>query len=98
MALLPAAQAIGPAAMPADSDRHAHELMVMDCGQVDPDHCIDFENCASGSHASCDAQSKSTQYTPELLDRPRSQIYLSHLAESYLSYHAKLLLRPPRNA
>lgn len=97
MALLPAAQAAG-LNMPAASERQAHGLMAMDCGQLDPGHCIDFENCASGGHSSCDAQTKSTQLPPQPMDRPRSRVYVSHAANSYLSHHAELLLRPPRNA
>ena len=95
LALLPAAQAVSPAAAPADA---AHDLMVMDCGEVDPNHCIDYDSCVSGSHASCDVKSKSTQLLPESVERPRGQVYAAHPTERYSSNYADILLRPPRIA
>ncbi len=98
LALLPVAQAIGPLAAPADSAGHAHESMVMDCGQVDPGHCVDFESCVSGSHASCDANFKSTHFVPGSTDRLHGQVYAPQPPDHYLSRPAERLLRPPRNA
>ena len=98
LVMLPVAQAVDPVVAPADSDRPGHALMVMDCGQLDPKHCIDFETCFAGSHASCDAKFESTQLLPQSMDQPRDQAFTSHPPDRYLSYLAELLLRPPRNA
>ena len=95
LALLPVAQAVNPAGAPADT---AHDLMLMDCGEVDPVHCIDFNSCAAGSHASCDAKTKSAQLPAQPADLPRGQVYTAHPPKRYLSYCADLLLRPPRIA
>lgn len=98
LGLNPVAHAVSPLVAPADSHAHAHNSMIMDCGQTDPAKCVDFDSCISGSHASCDAQSKSPLSTPVSTVYPRGQLYASPPAERYLSHHAKLLLRPPRAA
>lgn len=98
LALHPVAQAISPTVGPVQTGQTSHELTIMDCGQVDPNHCVDFENCVSGGHTSCDSKSKSTLSLPALTEHPDSHIFNSLPPGQYLSHHAELLLRPPRNA
>ena len=98
LGLHPVAQAVSPLVAPAEAPAHAHELMIMDCGQVDPGHCIDFESCISGSHANCDTTGKSPLPASESTSQPRVRVYASHPPDRYQSHHAELLLRPPRYA
>jgi hypothetical protein len=98
LALQPVAQAISPTAVPIETDQSSHVRMIMDCGQVDPNHCVDYEICVSGGHTSCDSKTKSTLLLPALPEHPESHIYLSHPPGQYISHLAELLLRPPRNA
>jgi hypothetical protein len=99
LALNPAAQAIGPLVAPADAPaHHEHGSMIMDCGQLDPANCVDFDSCASGSHANCDAKTKSSLFLPQLADHPRGQLYMAHPPDSYLSLFFLMIRRPPRNA
>ncbi|HEY5739875.1 MAG TPA: hypothetical protein VIW27_09125, partial [Gammaproteobacteria bacterium] len=78
LVLLPVTQAMSPDAAPAE---HDHASMVMDCGHVDPGHCIDFASCVSGSHASCDTNLKAAQVLPKSADLPGAL----DLAEHFLS-------------
>ena len=98
LALQPVAQAISSTVTPIEAGQSSHELMVMDCGQVDPDHCVDFGSCASGVHTSCDSKTKTTLSLPTLTEPPNSRIYSSHPPDQYFSHPAELLLRPPRKA
>lgn len=98
LGLYPVAQAVGPLVAPADTPAHEHHSMIMDCGQLDPGHCIDFDSCVSGSHASCDASAKATPSSPKTAGQPISQAYAPRPPERFLSHHPELLLRPPRNA
>ena len=95
LAFLPVAQAVTPAVAPA---KIAHDRMAMDCGHVDPGHCIDFDSCVSGSHASCDANLEATSTAPEPADRPAGNDFAAASPERFLSHQAERLLRPPRNA
>ena len=98
LALQPVAQAISPTIAPVETGQTSHELTIMDCGQMDPNHCVDFETCASGGHTSCDSKTKSTLLLPALTEHAVSRIYNSYPPGQYLSHHAELLIRPPRNA
>ena len=98
LGLHPVAQAVGPLVAPADAPGQMHESMIMDCGQVDPGHCKELESCGSGSHANCDAKSKSSMLLPQTANHPRGEVYASHPADRYLSHHAGILLRPPIKA
>ena len=98
LALQPVAQAISPTVGPVGTDQTSHELTIMDCGQVDPNHCVDFETCVSGGHTSCDSNTKSTLLLPALTEHADSRIYNSNPPNQYLSHHAELLIRPPRDA
>jgi len=96
LAFLPVAQSVVMAATPAE---HAHGMMGMDCGQVDPGgHCIDFDCCLSGHHASCDTTAKATPVVHDSVARPGSQFYFPDPLERLPSHHPELLLRPPRKA
>ena len=95
LVLLPVTQSMSPDAAPAE---HDHASMVMNCGHVDPGHCIDFAACVSGSHASCDTNLKAAQVLTKSADLPASRAYAPDLAEHFLSHHPELLLRPPRIA
>ncbi len=95
LVFLPVAQAMSPNAAPAE---HGHGIMVMDCGQVDPAHCIDFDACVSDNHASCDLNLKAAQVLSNSLVPPGTDTYARDLAERILSHHPERLLRPPRNA
>ena len=102
LALQPVAHAIGPIVGPVEPGHTSHEQMTMECGHVDSNHCVDLETCVSGGHASghasCDSKTKSTFRLPALAGHPDSSVYSSHHAGQYLSHHADLLLRPPRNS
>ena len=98
LGLHPVAQAVSPLVAPADAPGHVHESMVMDCGQVDPRNCIDFETCVSGGHANCDTKTESSLLLSQTPDHPRGEVYASHPADRYLSHHVGTLLRPPRKA
>ena len=98
LALLPVAQAIGAVVDTADGGKAGHEMAVMDCGQVDPNHCIDYDNCASGSHNSCDSKTKTSLSVPVTINSSSRSIYAALSSERYSSHHAERLLRPPRNA
>lgn len=95
LVLLPVTQAMSADAAPVE---HDHASMGMDCGHVDPGHCVDFAACVTGSHASCDTKLKAAQVLPKSADLPGSQAYLQDFAEHFLSHHPELLLRPPRIA
>jgi hypothetical protein len=95
LAFVPVAQAMVTAGAPADS---VHEMMAMDCAQVDHGDCIDVDCCSSSGHASCDANAKATQVSPQVVDRPRGNNFAADPPYRYLSHHAELLLRPPRYA
>jgi len=94
LVLLPVAQAMGPDPAPA---QHDHGSMVMDCGHVDPGHCVDFDACVSASHASCDTGLEAAQVVARSADRPPGDAYVADLTERILSHHSERLLRPPRN-
>jgi hypothetical protein len=98
LALQPVAQAISPTVVPIETGQSSHGLMVIDCGQVDSNNCVDYETCVSGGHTSCDSKTKSTLLLPALPEHPEGRIFNSHLPGQYLSHPAELLLRPPRNA
>ena len=95
LALLPVAQAMMPAAAPAEN---THAGMSMDCGQVDHGDCIDVDCCSSGGHASCDANAKATPVSPQVADRPHGDGFAADAAARFLSHPAERLLRPPRDA
>jgi len=96
LALLPVAQAIGPLAGTGDADTSSHDLVLMDCGQIDPDHCVDFGNCASGSHISCDSKSKTSLHIPVSVKNSSGNIYTARAVDRYSSHLTELLLRPPK--
>jgi hypothetical protein len=98
LALQPAAQAIGPVGGTANAGEVSHDLVMMDCGQVDPDHCIDYDNCASGSHSSCDSKTRTSLFVLVSISSSSRSIYSACSAERYSSHHVERLLRPPRNA
>ena len=102
LALQPVAHAIGPIVGPVEPGQTSHDPMTMDCGHVDPNHCVDLETGVSGGHASghasCDSKTKSTFRLPALVEHADISVYHSHHPDQYLSHHADLLLRPPRNA
>jgi len=98
LALQPVAQAISPTVGPVETGQASHELTIMDCDQVDPNHCVDFETCVSGGHSSCDSKTKSNLLLPALTEHPVARVYNSYPPSQFLSHHAELLLRPPRNA
>ncbi len=98
LAFLPVAQAMSPAAGAPEAGQMSHELMNMDCGQMDPRHCVDFEICTSAGHASCDSKTKSTLVLPALMKNNDTRVYNTQPLSQYFSHHAELLLRPPRNA
>lgn len=98
LALQPVAQAIGPTVGPVENGQTSHESMIMDCGQVDPSHCVDFNNCAAGGHTGCDSKTKSNLLLPALTVQPVTRVFNSYHSSQYLSHHAERLLRPPRNA
>jgi len=98
LALQPVAQAISPTVGPVEANQTLHEQTNMDCGQVDPNHCVDVETCVSGGHSSCDSKFKSTLLLPALREHPDNSAYNFHPLSQYFSHHAELLLRPPRNA
>jgi hypothetical protein len=95
LVLLPVTQSMSPDAAPVE---HDHASMGMDCGHVDPGHCVDFAACVTGNHASCDTNLKAAQVLPRPADLSGSQAYTLDLAEHFLSRHPELLLRPPRIA
>ena len=90
--------ALQPVAGTGDAGNVSHDLMVMDCGQLDPNHCVNFDNCASGSHSSCDSKTKTSLTTPVSINNSSSNIYDARTGDRYSSHHAELLLRPPKNA
>ena len=96
LALQPVAQAIGPAVDTGDAGKLMHELM--DCGHVDPRHCVDFDSCVSGSHTNGDAKSRPSLVTLIPFNPSNGITYTNHLDERYSSYPAEILLRPPRSA
>ena len=98
LALLPVAQAIGLTASTGETGTSMQDLIVMDCGQVDPNHCADFDTCASGSHSSCDTKTKSTLLLPVPSEYPDRHVYNTNSPDQYASHLAELFLRPPRNA
>lgn len=98
LVLHPAAQAIGPIADSADAGKPAHDLVMMHCGQVDPHHCVDHDNCASGNHGSCDSISKVSSNTPVLITIAASDIYDRPLVDRFSSHHTDILLRPPQDS
>ena len=95
LVFLPVAQAMSAQAMPAE---HDHGTMVMDCGHADPAHCIDFDTCVSGGHASCSAGLEAAQVLVQSADRPGGNEFAADPPERILSHLPELLLRPPRNA
>ena len=95
LVFLPVAQAMNLHAMPAE---HDHGSMVMDCEHVDPGHCIDFDTCMFGNHASCSISLEAAQAQVTIADRPSVAAYAPELAQRFLSHLPELLLRPPRNA
>jgi len=98
LALQPAAQSIGPIAGSADAGKPAHDLAMMDCGQVDSHHCVDHDNCAAGNHGSCDSISKVSANTPVLMTVAHSDTYGRSLVDRFSSHHTDILLRPPQNS
>jgi hypothetical protein len=98
LALQPVAQAISPIIGQMETDQTSHQQMTMDCGQVDPNDCVGFETCFSSGHTGCDNKSKSTLLFPALSEPLHSRIFNLHPPGQYLSHHAELLIRPPRNA
>ena len=98
LAFLPVAQAMSPVAGSTEAGQMSHELMNMDCEQMDPRHCVDFESCTSAGHTSCDSKTKSTLLLPVLMKSNDTHVYNTQPLSQYFSYHAELLLRPPRNA
>jgi hypothetical protein len=98
LALLPVAQAMSPIAGSPEAGQMSHELMNMDCGQMDSRHCVDFEICTSAGHASCDSKTKSTLVLPALMKNNDTHVYNNQPLNQYFSHRAKPLLRPPRNA
>jgi len=98
LALQPVAQAISPTVGPVETVQTSHELTIMDCGQVDPNHCVDFETCVSGGHSNCDSKTKSNLLLPALTEHPAARVYHPYPPSQFLSHHAELLLRPPKNA
>ena len=95
LVVLPVAQAANPDAAFAG---YAHESLSMDCGHIDPGHCIDFDSCMSGDLESCDTNFKATQVLAKSMTRPPGFVYTPDFAERFMSYQPELLLRPPRNA
>jgi hypothetical protein len=98
LALQPVAQAIGPVVSTTDAGKVSHHMITMDCGQVDPNHCIDHDSCASGSHSSCDSKTRTSLFVLVSIDSSGRITYAAGSAERYTSHHAERLLRPPRNA
>lgn len=102
LALQPVAHAIGPMVGPVESGHSSHDQMTMECGHVDPDHCVDRDVCFSGGHASghasCDSKTKPTFRLPALAGHPQNHVYNSDHPGQYLSHNPDLLLRPPKNA
>lgn len=98
LALQPVAQAFGPGAGPGDDAKLVHKLMVMDCGQMDPDHCVDFDDCTAGSHSGCDSKSKTSLLAPTSINNASGNIYIARPVDRYFSHLTELILRPPRNA
>ena len=98
LALLPVAQAMGPGVGTEGTEKVSHDLMVMDCGQFDPDHCVDFDNCASGSHTSCESKTKTSLPILVSIDHRNRSSYIFRSNERFTSHYTELFLRPPRNA
>lgn len=98
LALLPVAQAIGPVIAAGDAGQVSHDLMLMDCGQMDPNHCVDHDNCAWGNHSSCDSKTKTSSPSLELIINPGVNFYNAREDDRYSSHQTALILRPPRNA
>ena len=98
LALLPVAQAISPAGSSGEAGTLMQDPVVMDCGQVDPNHCVDFDTCTSGGHSNCDSKTKTTLLLPATTEYPDRHVYNAHPPGLYSSHHSKLFLRPPRNA
>jgi hypothetical protein len=98
LALMPVAQAIEPVIAAGDAGQMSHDHMLMDCGQVDPDHCIDFDDCASGNHNGCDSKTKTGLISLEFIIYPDLTFYDSREDDRYSSHQSALILRPPRNA
>ena len=78
LALQPVAQAISPTVGQVENGQTPHELTIMDCGQVDPNNCIDFATCISGGHTSCDSKTKSNLLLPVLTEHPVTRVYNSY--------------------
>ena len=72
--------------------------MLMACGEVDSGHCVGFDACMSGSHASCDTSLKDAQLLAKFEAYPGLDAYAPEPFERFPSHHPELLLRPPRNA
>jgi hypothetical protein len=97
LALQPVAQAIGPVVSRADSGEASQDMSMMDCGQLEHNHCVDHDNCASGSHSSCDSKSRMSSSVPLSIRSSSKNIYSACSTERYSSHHTERLLRPPRN-
>jgi len=97
LALLPVAQAIEPVIAAGDAGQAPHDLILMDCGQMDPDHCVDHDNCASGNHSSCDSKTKTSLPALELIINPGVNCFNVGEDDRYSSHQTALILRPPRN-
>jgi hypothetical protein len=101
LTLLPVAQAMSMVAGSPEASqktsRMSHALMNMDCGQMDPNQCVDFDTCASTGHTSCDSKTKSTLMLPALTINRDTHVYSAQSIRQYSSHHTELLLRPPRN-
>jgi hypothetical protein len=97
LALQPVAQAISPVAGTADVGKASHDMTMMDCGQVDSNHCVDHDNCAYGGHSNCDSKTKASLFVPASINSSSRNIYTARSTERYSSHHSKRLLRPPRD-
>jgi hypothetical protein len=98
LVLQPAAQAIVAITGSADAGKPAHHLVTMDCGQIDPGHCVDHDNCAAGNHGGCDSISKVSSNIPALITIAGIDIYDRPLIDRFSSHHTDILLRPPQNS
>ena len=98
LALLPVAQAMGPDASTADAGKVSQDLVIMDCGHVNPDHCVNVDDCAAGNHSNCDSKTKTSLPTLESIINPAVSFYSARQGDRYSSHQTALILRPPRNA
>ena len=73
------------------------DLVIMDCGHVDPGHCTGFDTCTPGGNSSCDTKIKSTLLLPVPTEYPARHVYNTYSPDQYSSQYAELFLRPPRN-